>query len=39
MNPTDLAGLTLLHFVWQGTVIGMMAIVLLQVMRHRSPRR
>jgi uncharacterized protein (TIGR03435 family) len=38
MSAIDLAGLTLLHFVWQGTVAGMAAMVLLQMMRRRSPR-
>ena len=38
MSPIDLAGLTLLHFVWQGTLVGMMAMVLLQRMRRRSPQ-
>ena len=38
MNPIDLAGLTLLHFVWQGTVVGMATMVLLQMLRRRSPQ-
>ncbi|HEY7191046.1 MAG TPA: M56 family metallopeptidase, partial [Vicinamibacterales bacterium] len=36
MNPIDLAGLTLLHFIWQGTIIGAAAMVLLQILRRRS---
>ena len=38
MNPIDLAGLTLLHFIWQGTLIGAATMVLLQVLRRRSPQ-
>jgi uncharacterized protein (TIGR03435 family) len=38
MNPIDLAGLTLLHFVWQGTLIGAATAVLLQMLRRRSPQ-
>jgi uncharacterized protein (TIGR03435 family) len=36
MSPTDLAGLTLVHFVWQGTIIGAATIVLLQILRRSS---
>jgi uncharacterized protein (TIGR03435 family) len=36
MSPTDLAGLTLLHFIWQGTIIGAATIVLLQMLRRSS---
>lgn len=25
MNPTEIAGLTLLHFIWQGTLVGLAA--------------
>jgi uncharacterized protein (TIGR03435 family) len=38
MNPIDLAGSTLLHFVWQGTLIGAATAVLLQMLRRRSPQ-
>ena len=38
MNPIDLAGLTLLHFVWQGTIIGFATNALLQLLRRRSPQ-
>jgi uncharacterized protein (TIGR03435 family) len=38
MSPTDLAGLTLVHFVWQGTIIGAATIVLLQILRRSSPQ-
>jgi bla regulator protein blaR1 len=38
MNLIDLAGLTLLHFVWQGTLIGAATAVLLQLLRRRSPQ-
>ena len=38
MTPIDIAGLTLLHFLWQGTLIGMMTAVALSSMRDRSPQ-
>jgi len=38
MNSIDVAGLTLLHFVWQGTIIGVATNALLQILRRRSPQ-
>jgi uncharacterized protein (TIGR03435 family) len=38
MNPIDVTGLTLLHFVWQGTIIGAATMAFLQILRGRSPQ-
>jgi len=38
MNAVDLAGMALLHFMWQGTLIGAAAALLLQLLRGRSPQ-
>jgi uncharacterized protein (TIGR03435 family) len=39
MNPwIDVAGWTLVHFVWEGTAIAVVALVLLRALRHRSPQ-
>jgi uncharacterized protein (TIGR03435 family) len=38
MTPIDIAGLTLLHFVWQGTLIGGGTAIALNALRHQSPQ-
>jgi uncharacterized protein (TIGR03435 family) len=39
MTPwIDVAGWTLVHFLWQGAAIGVIAVVLLWVLRDRSPQ-
>src|SRR6476659_25466 len=38
MNPIDLVGLMLVHFVWQGTLICAACAVLLQCLRRTSPQ-
>lgn len=38
MNPMiDLAGWTLIHFVWQGAAVAAIAAGLMWLLRHRSP--
>jgi beta-lactamase regulating signal transducer with metallopeptidase domain len=36
MNFTEIAGLTLLHFIWQGTLVGLAASAALWFARHRT---
>ena len=39
MNPwIDLVGWTLVHFLWEGAAIALLALVSLWVLRHRSPQ-
>ena len=39
MNPwIDVAGWTLVHFLWEGAAIALLALVALWVLRHRSPQ-
>jgi len=35
---TDVAGWTLVHFVWQGAIIGLASAALLRIMRRTSPQ-
>jgi hypothetical protein len=36
MTPTEIAGLALLHFIWQGTLVGLAASAALWFARHRT---
>jgi uncharacterized protein (TIGR03435 family) len=38
MNGIDVAGWTLVHFLWQGAIIGTVAAIALRLCRHRSPQ-
>ena len=39
MNPwIDVAGWTLVHFLWEGAAIALLALVALWMLRHRSPQ-